>query len=90
MVETSTSAGTPPEEADALLDPILSFSETCRYEGVSRWTLRRAIKDETFPAGLELINGREGWPLSWLKARRKKKSRRASGAETAPETGAVA
>ena len=90
MVETPTSAGTPPEDGDDLLDPILSFSETCRFEGVSRWTVRREIKAGRFPSGLVLINGREGWPLSWLKARRKRKSRRASGAETALETGAIA
>ena len=42
------------------------------------------------PPGMELINGREGWPLSWMKARREKKARRPSGADAAPETGAVA
>ncbi len=90
MVETSTSAGTLPEEVDDSLDRMLSFSEVCQFEGVSRWTLRRSIKAGTFPAGLELINGREGWPLSWLKARRERKARLASGAESAPETAAVA
>ena len=90
MVETSTSAGTLPEEVDDSLDRMLSFSETCQFEGASRWTLRRNIKAGTFPPGLELINGREGWPLSLLKARREKKARRASGAESAPETTAAA
>ncbi len=90
MVETSTSAGTPPEDGDDSVDPILSFSETCRFEGVSRWTVRREIKAGRFPPGLELINGREGWPLSWMKARREKKARRASGAETAPDQPAAA
>ena len=89
MAEISTSAGAPPKEVDDSLDPILSFSETCRFEGVSRWTIRRAIKVGTFPPGLELINGREGWPLSWLQARRERKARRTSGAETVPETGAA-
>ena len=90
MVESSTSTGTPPEDGDDWLDPILSFSETCRFEGVSRWTVRREIKAGKFPPGLELINGREGWPLSWLKARRERKTRRTLGVEAAPETGAPA
>ena len=80
MVKTS-----PPEEVDDSLDRMLSFSEVCQFEGVSRWTLRRSIKAGTFPAGLELINGREGWPLTLMKARRESKPRRASGAELVPE-----
>ena len=90
MAEAPTSASPPPEEVDDSLDRMLSFSETCQFEGVSRWTLRRAIKDGTFPPGLELINNREGWPLSVLKARRERKARRTSGAETSPEAGATA
>ncbi len=89
MAETPTSASAPPEKVDDSLDRMLSFSEVCQFEGVSRWTVRKRIKAGTFPAGLELMNGREGWPLSWLQARRERKARRASGAEAAPEAGAT-
>ena len=90
MEQAPTSADTPPEEVDDSLDRMLSFSEMCQFEGVSRWTARKAIKAGTLTPGIELINGREGWPLSWMKARREKKARRASGAETAPDQPAVA
>ena len=92
MVETSTSAGTPPEEVDGPLDKILSLSEVCKAEGVSRWTIQRLIRVGKFPAGLELDNGRPGWPESWIKARRESKPRRTLGADTAPapEAGAAA
>ena len=89
MIETPTGVGNP-SKADDPLDPMLSFGETCRYEGVSRWTLRKKIKAGTFPPGFQLLNDREGWPLSLLRARREKKARRASGAEPAPETAAPA
>ena len=84
MTDSPATAGTPPDDVDASLDPILSLTQTCDYEGVSRWTIQRGIKAGTFPAGLELENGRPGWPKSWLKARREKKLRRTLGAETAP------
>ena len=90
MTESPTTPDTAPEKANDLLDRMLSLSEVCKIEGVSRWTIRRAIKAGTFPPGISLINGREGWPLSVLKARREKKARRTSGAETAPEAGAPA
>ncbi len=90
MGKTPTSAGTPPEEVDDSLDRMLSLSEVSQFEGVSRWTIRKSIKAGTFPAGLDLINGREGWPLSWLQARRERKARRTSGAEPTPEAGAAA
>ena len=83
MTETPTAVGTPPK-ADDLLDPILSLTQVCEEEGVSRWTIQRRIRAGTFPAGLELENGRPGWPLSWIRARRKKKLHRTLGAETAP------
>lgn len=89
MTEASISADKAPEAADSL-DPILSLTQLCKQEGVSRWTIQRRIRDGTFPAGLELENGRPGWPLSWIKARRKSKPRRTLGAETAPEAGAAA
>ena len=83
MAKLPATAGAPPEVDDSL-DPVLSLTQTCVYEGVSRWTIQRGIRAGTFPAGLELENGRPGWPLSWLKARREKKLRRTLGAETAP------
>ena len=86
MAQTPTSAGASPEEGDHSLDRMLSFSEMCQFEGVSRWTARKAIKAGTLEPGIELLNGREGWPLSWMKARRERKARRTSGAEAAPET----
>ena len=69
-----------PEEATGALDRMLSLAEVCAVEGVSRWTVRRCIRNGTFPAGLDLENGREGWPESWMKERRKNKLRRTSGA----------
>ena len=84
MTQVTPATSITPEEVDASLDPILSLTQTCDYEGVSRWTIQRGIKAGTFPAGLELENGRPGWPKSWLKARRAKKLRRTLGAETAP------
>ncbi len=90
MAETPTSTGAPPEEVDESLDRMLSFSEMCQFEGVSRWTARKAILAGKLPPGLDLLNGRKGWPLSWMKARREKKARHASGAEAVPEAGAAA
>ena len=84
MAQTPTSTSSPPEEVDDSLDRMLSFSETCQFEGASRWTVGREIKAGRFPPGLDRINGREGWPLSVLKARREGKARRPSGAEPAP------
>ncbi len=89
MAETPTPAGTPPEEVEDSLDRMLSFSEMCAFEGVSRWTARKAILAGKLPPGLSLLNGRRGWPLSWMKARREKKARCASGTEAAPEAGAT-
>ena len=89
MVEISTSAGASLEEGDDSLDRMLSFTEVCQFEGVSRWTARKAILAGKLPPGLDLLNGRKGWPLSWMKARREKKARRASGAEAAPVAGAA-
>ena len=90
MKQVTPATSTSPNEVDDALDRMLNFSETCKFEGASRWTVRREIKAGRFPPGLELINGREGWPLSWLKARREKKARRPSGADAAPETAAIA
>jgi len=73
-----------PSEIDDLLDRILSLTELCEAEGVSRWTIQRRIRAGTYPAGLELENGRPGWPESWIKARRKSKPRRTLGGEVAP------
>ena len=84
MTQAPTVADKTPE-ATGSLDKILSLSELCIVEGVSRWTIRRGIRAGTFPAGLELDNGREGWPESWIKARRESKARRTLGAETSPE-----
>ena len=70
MVEPLTSAGNLPEEVEDSLDRMLSFSEMCAFEGVSRWTARKAILAGKLPPGLDLLNGRKGWPLSWMKARR--------------------
>ena len=84
MTELPTTADTTPEEVDDGLDRMLSLTEVCDYEGVSRWTVQRRIRAGAFPAGLEQENGRPGWPFSWLKARRKEKLRRTLGAEAAP------
>ena len=84
MKQVTPATSTTAKKVDASLDPILSLTQTCDYEGVSRWTIQRGIKAGTFPAGLELENGRPGWPKSWLKARRDKKVRRTLGTETAP------
>ena len=73
-----------------IVDRMLSLSEVCAAEGVSRWTIQRRIKEGKFPAGLELDNGRPGWPESWIEARRKSKPRRTLGAEVLPEPEAVA
>ena len=89
MGKTPTPAGMPAEEVDDSLDRMLNYSEMCAFEGVSRWTARKAILAGKLPPGLDLLNGRKGWPLSWMKARRERKARRASGAEGAPEAGAT-
>ena len=67
-----------------MVDRMLSLSEVCAAEGVSRWTIQRLIRAGKFPPGYELENGRPGWSESWIKARREKKPRRTLGAETAP------
>lgn len=90
MAEIFASAETPPEEVDNSLDPILSLTQVCKGEGVSRWTIQRRIREGKFPAGLELENGRPGWPLSWIRARRESKARRTLGAETTPDQPAAA
>ena len=84
MTETTTAAGNAPEAVGSL-DRMLSLSEVCKAEGVSRWTIQRGIRTGKFPAGIELDNGRPGWPESWIKERRKSKARRTLGAEMAPE-----
>ncbi len=89
MTEPTTTAGTTPEEVDDTLDRMLSLTEVCEAEGVSRWTIQRRIRAGKFPAGFELENGRPGWRESWIKARRKNKPRRTLGAEIAPETAAT-
>ena len=73
-----------------MIDRMLSLTQVCEAEGVSRWTIQRLIRAGKFPAGIELANGRPGWPESWIKARRESKARRTLGAETAPEVGATA
>lgn len=90
MAETPTSAGTPPEEVDDSLDRMLSLSEVCKIEGVSRWTIRRRVKDGKFPPGYELENGGVGWRESVIRARRESKARRTLGVETAPDQPAAA
>lgn len=78
MTESPATAGAPPEVDDSL-DPMLSFSETCKIEGVSRWTIRRLVKAGKFPPGYELANGGLGWRESVIRARRESKSRRTYG-----------
>lgn len=90
MGKTPTPAGISSEEVDDSLDRMLNYSEMCAFEGVSRWTARKAILAGKLPPGLDLLNGRKGWPLSWMKARREKKARRTSGASASPEAGVVA
>lgn len=80
MTDTPTIAGNPPEEATGL-DRMLSLSEVCTAEGVSRWTIRRRVRAGTFPPGYELVNGGVGWPESIIRARRENRPRRTYGAE---------
>ncbi len=84
MKQVTPATSTTAKKVDASLDPILSLTQTCDYEGVSRWTIQRRIRTGKFPAGIELDNGRPGWPESWIEERRKSKPRRTLGAETAP------
>ncbi len=84
MTKTPTAAGTPPE-ADGPLDRMLSLSEVCAIEGVSRWTIRKRVKAGKFPPGYELENGGIGWPESVIRARRESRPRRSYGAELTPE-----
>ena len=81
MTKIPAPADTPLEEDDSL-DPMLSLSEVCAIEGVSRWTIRRRVKEGTFPAGYELLNGGLGWRQSVIRARRESKVRRTYGAPT--------
>ncbi len=66
-------------EAAGSLDKMLSLSEVCAIEGVSRWTIRRRVRDGKFPPGYELENGGVGWPQSVIRARRETRARRAYG-----------
>ena len=75
VTKSSTTASNPAEEADAPLDRMLSLSEVCAIEGVTRWTIRRRVKDGLFPPGYELENGGIGWPESVIRARRKNRAR---------------
>ena len=73
-----------------MIDRMLSLTEVCEAEGISRWTIQRLIRAGKFPAGIELDNGRPGWPESWIKARRESKPRRTLSVETAPAPEAAA
>ena len=84
MKQVTPATSTTAKKVDDSLDRMLSLTEVCDYEGVSRWTVQRRIRAGAFPAGLEQENGRPGLPFSWLKARRAKKVRRTLGTETAP------
>ena len=72
-----------------MVDRMLSLTQVCEAEGVSRWTIQRRIRDGKFPPGYELENGGVGWPESLIEARRESKPRRTLGAETAPEPAAA-
>ncbi len=90
MTESPTAGNSPAEDVDASLDRMLSLSEVCDAEGVTRWTIRRRVKDGKFPPGYELENGGVGWRESVIRARRESKARRTLGTEIAPETGTAA
>ena len=83
MKESPADAGTPPEEVDDPLDPMLSLSEVCEVQGCSRWTIRRLVKAGKFPPGYELVNGGVGWRRSVIIAHRENLARRTYGAEVA-------
>ena len=85
MEQASSAPDTAPAKANDSLDRMLSLSEVCKIEGVSRWTIRRRVKDGKFPPGYELENGGIGWRESVIRARRESRPRRTYGAETAPE-----
>ena len=85
MTESPTAGDSPAEDVDAPLDRMLSLSEVCAAEGVTRWTIRRRVKDGKFPPGYELENGGIGWPESVIRARRESLPRRTYGAELPPE-----
>ena len=89
MTEAPATAGNPPEEVDDSLDSMLSLSEVCEIEGVSRWTIRRRVKAGLFPPGYELENGGVGWPQSVIRARREKRARRTYGTENPTEPAAA-
>ena len=89
MTDAPTTADTPTEEVDGSLDRMLSLSEVCAIEGVSRWTIRRRVKEGKFPPGYELENGGISWPESVIRARRKKRARRTYGAENPTEPAAA-
>ncbi len=79
----------PGTKEEITMDRMLSLSEVCAAEGVSRWTVQRRIRAGKFPAGIELENGRPGWPESWIQARRENKSRRTLGYEAPAQPEAV-
>ena len=88
MTQAPTAADKAPQAAGSL-DKMLSLTELCVVEGVSRWTIRRRIRAGTYPAGLLLESGREGWPENWIRERREKKVRHMVSAETAPNQAAA-
>ena len=82
MTKSAATTDTPPEEVVGPLDRMLSLSEVCAIEGVTRWTIRRRVKHGQFPPGYELENGGIGWPESIIRARRENLPRRTYGAPT--------
>ena len=86
MEQASSAPDTAPAKANDSLDRMLSLSEVCKIEGVSRWTIRRRVKDGKFPPGYELENGGVGWRESVIRARRENRVRRTYGAEAEAPT----
>ena len=89
MTDSPATAGTPPENVNDPLDPMLSLSQVCAIEGVTRWTIRRRVKAGKFPPGYELLNGGLGWRRSVIMARRKNLVRRTYGTEIPLEPAAA-
>lgn len=52
----------------------LTLSEVCQQVGVSRWTLRRWVRANTFPANTHVFERRPRWSSSvvakWIDAQR--------------------